>query len=472
MSREFEILPMTRVEGHGNVIISVEDGKLSGVKLNIVESPRFFEKLLQGKPAEEAPRISQRICGICFTAHHLASVKAVEAAWRVEVPEAARRLRELLNLAGIITSHTLHSGFLALPDFLELPAEKRHVFGLKELNPKLLEMVLSIYNYGLALTEVLGGKRVHVVTAIPGGMLKNVSREEVERLLSLASTAMVSIRGIAGWFMDIFEEKAELINYPLKAKYCMGMVKNGFYELYDGRIRVLDQRGDYFCEFESSEYLEYLAERVSPHSYVKLPYLRKVGFPEGIQRVGPVARLAVVDRTLGGLASELVERYYRFFGKAPSNMMAYNAARLIEIAHAVEASKTLLEEALFKSGRIRVEAKERAGEGVGIIEAPRGVLIHHYKTDEHGMIRQANIITPTVFNAPSIEQDLTVMAESNLQKILGSGREEAFWKMEVLVRAYDPCISCATHAIEIVVKKKTMTKRLLKMHHTGKILNT
>ncbi|RLI27064.1 MAG: Ni/Fe hydrogenase subunit alpha [Candidatus Hecatellales archaeon] len=453
MEQEFKITPLTRVEGHGNVIIRVRDGRLSEVELNIVESPRFFEKFLEGKPAEEAPRISERICGICFVAHHMASVKAVESAWNVEVPEAAWELRELLNLAGFITSHTLHLAFLALPDLLDLPPEKRHILGLGEKNPALLKQALAIYDYGLMLTEILGGKRVHVATAIPGGMSKIPSQEEREKLLSLASAAQSSIEAMADWFMENAERKAELLNYPVRTKYCMGLVKNGAHELYDGNLRVVRPDGGKAYEFRASEYLEYVAERVSPHSHVKLPYLRKVGFPDGVHRVGPLARLAVADRIRGDLAPKLAERYYKFFGKVPSNMMAYNAARFVELAYAVEASKQMLEEARFTKGPIRVEVKEKAGEGVGVVEAPRGVLIHHYKTDEQGLIRMANVITPTAFNAPSIEQDLAVIAENTLPSILGGGREETFWKMEVLTRAYDPCISCATHTLKIVVEE-------------------
>ncbi|MHC1563877.1 MAG: Ni/Fe hydrogenase subunit alpha [Candidatus Hecatellaceae archaeon] len=458
MGQEFKITPLTRVEGHGNVIIRVEDGKLSEVELNIVESPRFFEKFLQEKPAEDAPRISERICGICFVAHHLASIKAVEAAWEVQVPEAAWEFRELLNLAGYVTSHTLHLAFLAIPDFLDLPPEKRHILGLGEKDPKLLKHALNIYDYGLVLTEVLGGKRVHVVTAVPGGMSRSIDEEEREKLLGLASTAMASVEEMADWFMDTAEKKAELVDYPIKAKYCMGLVKDGAHELYDGNLRVVDLKGSSVYEFKASEYLEYVAERVSPHSHVKLPYLRKVGFPEGVHRVGPLARLAVADRMKGDLSSKLAERYYKFFGKVPSNMMAYNAARFVELAYAVEASKRMLEEARFTRGPIRTEVKEKAGEGVGVVEAPRGVLVHHYKTDAQGIIRLANVITPTAFNAPSIEQDLTVIAENSLQSILGEGREETFWRMEVLTRAYDPCISCATHTIKIVVEEKNREK--------------
>lgn len=451
--QEFKITPLTRVEGHGNVIIKVKDGRLSGVELNIVESPRFFEKFLEGKLAEEAPRISERICGICFVAHHLASIKAVEAAWNIQIPEAAWELRRLLNLAGFITSHTLHLAFLALPDLLGLPPEKRHILGLGEQNQQLLKHALTIYDYGLVLTEVLGGKRVHVATALPGGMSKKPSEEERGKLLSLASSAMASVEAMADWFMETVERGADLTSYPTEARYCMGLVSDGTHELYDGNIRVVNSKGEKVYEFEAQKYLEYVAERVSPHSHVKLPYLRKLGFPEGVHRVGPFPRLAVADRVMGDLAPKLAERYYKTFGKVPSNMMAYNAARFIELVYAIEASKRMLEEAKFNKGPIRVEAKEKAGEGVGIVEAPRGVLVHHYRTDEQGIIRMANVITPTAFNAPSIERDLATVAENTLQSILGDQKEEIFWRMEVLTRAYDPCISCATHSLKIVLEE-------------------
>ena len=455
MGQDFSISPLTRVEGHGNVIIRVDNGKLSEVELNVFESPRFFEKFLEGKLSEDAPRLSERICGICHVSHNLASVKAVEAAWGVEPPAAAVELRELLTLGEYVSSHTLHLAFLAIPDLLGLPKDKRNILGLGEANPRLLKQALSMYDYGLALTEVLGGKRVHVTTSLPGGMSKNVGEAERSRLLGLASAALASVEDITDLFMETVEKKADLIDYPTESKYCMGLVKNETEELYDGDVRVVDPKGGEINEFKPSAYLDYLAERVSSHSNVKLPYLRKVGFPEGAQRVGPLARLAVANQIVGDLASKLLKSYYGIFGKVPSNVMAYNAARFVELTSAIEASKTMLEEARFFKGPIRVEAKEKAGEGVGIVEAPRGILLHHYKTDESGIIRMANIITPTAFNAPSIEQDLSVIAKKDLQSILKDGRDEVFWKMEVLTRAYDPCLSCATHTIEIVVEEKS-----------------
>ena len=454
MEEKFMISPLTRVEGHGRVIIRVAGNQLSEVELNIIESPRFFEKFLEGKPAEEAPRISERICGICYASHHLASVKAVEAAWNVQIPEAAEELRKLLNFGETVMSHTLHLAFLAVPDLLDLPPEKRNILGVGEANPEAVKKFLNVYEYGLLILHLVGGKKVHSCTAIPGGMSKKLSGEEVNQLLEKAKSALQDITELADWFMETAEKKAELIDYPLKPKYCLGLVRNGDHELYDGDLRVVDSRGNVVYQFKPSEYLEYIAERVSPHSHVKLPYLRKIGFPAGIHRVGPLPRMAVADRFKGDFSAQLAERYYKTFGKVPANMMAYNAARFVEDVQSVEASKQILEDGGFNKGPIRVEVKEKAGDGVGVVEAPRGTLIHHYQTDENGIIRKANVITPTAINAPSIEDDLRSIAEKSLEAILGSGREEVFWRMEVLTRTYDPCISCATHTIEIVLEKK------------------
>lgn len=451
---EFMISPLTRLEGHGRIIIRVTDGSLTEVELNIIESPRLFEKFLQGKPAEEVPRISERICGICYTSHHLASVKAVEAAWEVQIPEAAEELRRLLNLGGIIMSHTLHLAFLAVPDLLDLSPEKRHILGVGEANPEVLKKFINIYEYGLMILRLVGGRKVHIVSAIPGGMSKNLSREEKEQLLKKANSALQDIASLAEWFMGMVEKKTELTSYSLKARYCMGLVRDGDHELYDGNIRVVDSNRNVAYQFKASEYLDYIAERVSPHSYVKLPYLRKVGFPKGIYRVGPLPRMAVTNQFKGDLSAQLAERYYKAFGKIPENVMAYNAARFVENVQCVEASKAILESEVFYREPIRVKVDEKAGDGVGVIEAPRGILIHHYQIDENGIIRKANIITPTAMNAPSIENDLKVIAEKNLDSILGSKRDEIFWKMEVLTRTYDPCISCATHTLKIVVEEE------------------
>jgi len=448
VSGEIRIDPLTRVEGHGNVIIRLKEGKIREVELNVVESPRFFERMLQGKPAEEAPRLSERICGICYVDHHLASIKAVEAAWGVEPPETAVMLRRLLHNGGFVTSHVLHGAFLCLPDLLEI--KDRNILGVAKENPEAVNLALRLHEFGNRLVHEVGGKVIHTVTAIPGGMAKPLTVENRDKLLKETDAALKDVKEFADLMIKLVEKKAEEFKGSGNQKYYMALTSNGRHELYDGLLRVIDPAGKRLYEFKSSDYLEFIAERVAEHSFVKRPYLKSMGYPKGTYRVGPLARLNVAEKINGEEASRYASMFYKFFGKPSHNPMAYNMARMVEAVSAIEEIKHLLSEEKITSENVRVEAKEKKGVGVGIVEAPRGVLIHHYETDDAGLITSANVIPPTTQNSPTIEIDIRDLAEQQLKKLVGAAPREALWKIETLVRAYDPCISCATHMVEIV----------------------
>jgi len=452
LTQEIKIEPLTRVEGHGKVIIKIKDKQLEEVKLCIFESPRFFERMMQGLPAEEAPRFSERICGICYAAHHLASVKAVENAWKAIPPEPAILQRKLLHYAGFVTSHSLHLLFLCLPDLIDV--QERSIIGLSKANPELVKLALKIHEYGNLITEVIGGKTIHTVTAIPGGMSQPLSKEKRDSLKAKFNDVFKAIELFSDQIIKLFEKKQSFFeSLNNKTYYYMGLVKNGTHELYDGSLKVLDSAGNEIYNFEAENYLDYIAEKVSDHSYVKLPYLKKLGFPKGLYRVGPLARINVAKHIEGEKTQVYFEVFKKIFGKPSSNLMAYNAARLIELINALEKINEILNDEKLISDKVRTQVYERKGIGVGIVEAPRGILIHHYETNDEGIIINANVITPTTQNAPVIEADLTSMAEVQLNDLISENKEQALWRLETLVRSYDPCISCATHFIEIKYEK-------------------
>jgi F420-non-reducing hydrogenase large subunit len=454
LSREIKVEPLTRVEGHGNVIVrvNVKDKSLKEVELNIVESPRFFERFLVGKPAEEAPRISQRICGICFADHHLASVKAVEAAWDIAIPEIAVLLRKALHYADIITSHMLHVAFLCLPDLVDgLP--ERSFTGLLKVKPELVKLAVNLHSYGNQVVEEIGGRIINPVTAIPGGMSKPLTKEQKDRLLAKTSEALKDAEKFASEAAALMEQKAESFKHPVSERYYVGLVRDGWHELYDGELKVVNSKGETVYKFNSSEYLDYVAERISPHSFVKLPYLRKLGFPAGIYRVGPLARLNTAEKLSGTLTQKYLKSFEKIFGKPSDRLMAYNMARIVEVVNSIEAISEILSSEQITSENVRVKVEPKSGIGVGIVEAPRGILIHHYETSSEGILTNVNIISPTTSNAPSIETDLRIFAENRVEEIVSSDNSQVLWEMETLVRAYDPCISCATHLVKLVLER-------------------
>ncbi|MEM2964369.1 MAG: Ni/Fe hydrogenase subunit alpha [Candidatus Bathyarchaeia archaeon] len=442
------IEPVTRVEGHGKVVIEVKEGLVKNVFLHIVEPPRFFEKFLHGKPAEEAPRITERICGVCPVAHHLASVKAVESAWDCpKIPEPALLLRRLLLLGQFINSHALHLTILALPDYVSLG--ERNLFTLAKAHPEVVESALTLRKFGVEITEAVGGRGVHPLTAIPGGMSAPMSPETREGLIQQSAAALESSKKLADLFFDLMEKSWVLEFQPHETCY-LATHKNGFHELYDGGLRVIGPDGKTRYEFDASTYLDYVAETSMAHSYVKYPYLKDLGYLEGLYRVGPLARLNVGELT-GQVSKAMLNRYRSMFGNPAHNSFAYNLARSMELVDAVEAADRILRDEKIIDLDVRCEVEARAGVGVGVVEAPRGTLIHHYECDGRGLIEKANLIVATCQNVPSMERDVKAMVESNSDLLRSGDVRQLAWKIETLIRAYDPCISCATHLVEVKV---------------------
>ena len=409
------IEPLSRLEGHGKVTITLdENGKPKDVKLHIT-ALRGFEQFVVGRPAEEVPRIVPRICGICQTAHHLASVKAVDAAWGVEIPEPAKKLRELMHIGNMIHSHALHFYFLAAPDFVLGPDADpaiRNVVGVIDKAPEVAKQAIALRKYGQKIVEAVGGKAIHPVTGIPGGQAKRLTEEERDELLKDADQMIEYAKNGVELIKQLNEQYMEQIKtLGVIDTYYLGLVKDGKHNFYDDTLRFLSPDGKEKVDFKPAEYLDYIGEHVVPHNYVKYPYYKKAGYPDGIYRVGPLAMLNVCDAMDTPIAEEYRKEFFDIFGFPANQSLAYNHARLIELVEACEKAKILLEDNDITSDDIKADVEPKAGNGVGVVYAPRGVLIHNYETDDNGIVVKANMIVATTHNVPTMEKAIQQAAQ-------------------------------------------------------------
>ena len=450
MSKMITISPVSRLEGHGKVTIHLdENNKVAESRFHVLEF-RGFEKFCEGRLMSEMPVITTRICGICPVSHHLASVKACDDALGVDIPPAAKKLRELMHMGQFIHSHALHFFYLSAPDFVLGPASdpaKRNILGIIEADPDLAKKAIRLRKFGQNIVERVGGRAIHPVTAIPGGMSKPLSHEdrfvtskELDDGLELARLALQIGKGV-------FEKYAEIVPRfaAIKTKY-MGLVKDGNLELYDGRLRIINEDGKRLDEFDPKNYLEFLGEHVEDWSYMKFPFYKKYGYPKGLYRVAPLARLNVVEAISTPIANKELVEFKKLGGGHPVHeTLYYHYARLIELLYAVERAQELIHDDEIVSEDVRVKVDRRKGEGVGVIEAPRGTLIHHYWADDSGKIERANIIVATAHNNAAINRSVNEVAKEFVKG--GKIEEGALNMVEMAVRCYDPCLSCATHAL-------------------------
>jgi len=414
------IEPLSRVEGHGKVTVTLdESGKPVDVKLHIT-AIRGFEEFVVGRPAEEVPRIVPRICGICQTPHHLASVKAVDAAWDVEIPSTAKKLRELMLLGNMIHSHALNFYFLTAPDFVLGPDADpavRNIVGLAEKSPKIVKKAIALRRFGQSIVEKVGGRPIHPVTGIPGGISKPLSEEdrdtflrEIDTMIEYAKESVELVKSINEKYMDIIKSLGVIDTWYL------GIVNDGKHSFYDGVLRFLSPDGSEKVEFPFSQYQDYIGEHTVPHSYVKYPYYKGAGYPEGIYRVGPLAMMNVCDSIPTPLGEEARKEFIEIFGSPANQSLAYNHARLVELLTACERTKELLEDSEITSTDVRADVEPKAGSGVGVVEAPRGVLIHHYETDDKGIVIKANMIVASTHNVPTMEKAIQQAATEIFKK--------------------------------------------------------
>lgn len=448
MSKVVTVEPCSRLEGHGKITLHLDDsGNLSDAKFHVVEF-RGFEKFMEGRKIWEAPRITPRACGICPVSHHLASAKACDDLYGAEIPKSAKLIRELMHMGQMIHSHALHFFYLASPDFFfPNDASKRNILGILGAYPDLAKKAIQLRKAGQEIIHITGGKRIHPITALPGGVSKPISEEEKKQMQDYIKTAKEMAQELLPVAKKIFQSNTQLITgfAPIQTNY-MGMVNGKNLELYDGKVVVDSPEGKRLAEFDR-DYAEYVGEKVAAWSYLKFPFLRNVGWPDGLYRVGPLARLNVAEQISTPMANKELQEYRQFFNtqRQVHGTLQYHWARLIEILHSVERAEEILQDPELMSTETRKKLQPKAGEGVGIIEAPRGTLYHHYKCDETGTITMCNMIVATIGNNAGINMSVKEAAK---QYVSGSKLEEPVMNMvEMAVRAYDPCLSCATHAV-------------------------
>jgi F420-non-reducing hydrogenase large subunit len=454
--------PITRLEGHGKINIFLnEKGDVVNSYLQIPEL-RGFERFSQGRRAEDMPQITSRICGVCPVAHHFAATKALDAAFNVEPPSAAKKLRELMYCGYFIYDHILHFYFLGGPDFVvgpNAPPAKRNVLGvIEKVGVEIGKEVIKHRAYGQKITAILGGKATHPVCGLPGGVSKSLSKEEVQEIEDMVKSCVEFAKFSLKLFDDIVLQNKEYVDlivsdpYTLNT-YNMGLVdKNNKVNFYDGKIRVTDQEGKEFIKFEGKDYYKKIGEHVEEWSYIKFPYLKSIGWKgftdgkeNGIYRVGPLGRLNASEGMATPLADKEFKRMYDTLGGKPVNStLAFHWARLIELLYATERSLELIKDKEITSKNVRNPVGE-PGEGIGVVEAARGTLIHHYKLDKNGLIDKANLIVATTNNAGAINMSIRNAAKGVIKK--GVVNDGLLNMVEMAFRAYDPCFACATHTL-------------------------
>ncbi len=414
--KTIRIDPVTRLEGHGALTIKLgKDNKVKDIQYN-VGSTRFFEKFLTGRPMEEAPRIAPRICGICPIPHHLASVKAVEAAWDVTPPPAAVKLRRLMIEAKQLSSHAIHFYALAAPDFVfgpfADPAVRNVAAVLKHL-PDVTVQAIKIMQFGQELIRDVGAKAIHPVTAIPGGMLNALTEEDRDKWLKQIPELFENVNKTVELAKTVVNAYIDVITkLAVTPTYYIGLTNNGVLDIYEGNVRVMGPDGKVVADFEPKDYTKYYGEHIPDHSYATHIYYKPAGYPDGIWRANTLARCNVAEKMATPLAQEALKEMRDLVGRPSHHTFVYHYARIVELVQAAEWIKILLEDPLIVSDDIKLtDVEPKAGDGVGIVEAPRGTLLHNYTSDEEGMLVHANLIVATNNNIAGIEKSLMTAAK-------------------------------------------------------------
>jgi NAD-reducing hydrogenase large subunit len=451
MAQRIVIDPVSRIEGHAKISIHLDDsGQVNDARFHVAEF-RGFEKFCEGRPLWEMPGITARVCGICPVSHLLASAKAGDQILSVTIPPAANQLRRLINLGQIIQSHALSFFHLSGPDLLlgmDSDPAKRNLFGMIAAEPDFARRGIRLRQFGQEIIELLGGRKIHPAWAVPGGVrapLTLEGREHIRnRLPEALDTAQFALRRFKA-ILDRFHEEA--ITFGDFPSLFMGLVsEKGKWEHYDGYLRFVDSEGEIVADhIAPANYQEYIGEAVQSDSYLKSPYYKPLGYPEGIYRVGPLARLNVCTHMgVPKADSELKEFRYRFHGTATSSFL-YHYARLIEILAAIELIERMIDDPDLVSEHLRAVAGINQPEGVGASEAPRGTLFHHYQVDKDGLITRVNLIIATGQNNLAMNRTMAQIAKHYVRS--PQIPEGVLNRLEAGIRAFDPCLSCSTHAV-------------------------
>jgi NAD-reducing hydrogenase large subunit len=445
---------VTRIEGHARITIKLNDaGQVSDAQFHVTQI-RGFEKFVEGRPYYEMPSITARICGICPVSHLLASSKACDAIMAVRIPESAAKLRELLHCGQFVQSHALSFFHLSAPDLLlgmDSDPAKRNIVGLLEAHPDALRDGIALRKFGQQTIERLAKERIHPSWTVPGGVNAPLDPEARQKTLDELPAAMAIVkRALALWkkTLDGFPTEIESFsNFP--TMYCGLVGPDGSLRLYDGNLRFIGPDGAIVADqVKPDDYATYIGEASLPDSYLKAPYYKPTGFPDGIYRVGPLARLNVADRCGTPEADKELDEYRGRLGRIVQSGFHYHYARLIEATYALERMKELLDDPAILGTKVRAHADVNNLEGIGVIEAPRGTLIHHYKVDDNGAIKWANLIVATGHNNLAIGRGILQVAKRFVD---GNKIEEgALNRVSAVIRAYDPCLSCSSHAMGVV----------------------
>lgn len=460
--KQIKIDPITRLEGHGKIDIFLnDDGEVANTYFQIPEL-RGFEQFCVGRPVEEMPRITTRICGVCPEAHHMAAAKACDAVFHVEIPSAAKKLRALLYNVFFAGDHTTHFYALGGPDFIvgpDAPAAERNILGVvKKVGLEVGGKVIEMRKRTQQVIKTLGGKQTHQITSMPGGVSKGISIEEAKEIEKHCEWFVEFGKFTIQAFNDIVLKNQAYVDLILSdtfshKTYYMGLVdEKNKVNFYDGKVRVVDPDGKEFVKYSPNEYLENVSEHVEPWTYLKFPFLKKVGWKgfvdgkeSGVYRATPLSRLNAADGMPTPLAQAEYEKMYSTLGGKPVHAtLATHWARIIELLSGAEMALDLIRDPEITSTHIRNIPTEIPTEGVGIVEAPRGTLTHHYTTDERGILTKVNLIVGTTNNYAPISMSINKAAHGLIKKGV-EVNEGTLNKIEMAFRAYDPCFGCATH---------------------------
>lgn len=461
--RRITIDPITRLEGHGKIEVFLdEQGDVERAYFQVPEL-RGFEKFVQGRPAEDLPQITSRICGVCPTAHHMASVKALDSLYQVTPPPAAKKIRELFYSIFMTEDHALHFYFLGGPDFIVGPcaaAAERNVLGvIAKVGIEVGQKVIAMRRRLRELMAIVGGKAAHPVLGLPGGVAKRITSEDQAQFQQVAEEAVEFGRFTLATFESVVLKNSQYVDLIRSDMfthhtYYMGLMdENNRVNFYDGSLRVVSPEGKEWAKFRPDRYLDYIAEHVEPWSYVKFAYLKTLGWKgfvdgadSGVYCVAPLARLNAADGMATPLAQEAYEKFYAVLGAKPvHHTLAIHWARVVELLYAAERMRQLARDPELTDPQVRTLPTATPREGVGVVEAPRGTLIHHYQTDERGIIQKANLIVATQNNAARIAMSVEKAAKGLISK--GKVSEGILNMVEMAFRAYDPCHGCATHSL-------------------------
>ncbi len=464
MNKKISIDPISRLEGHGRIDLFLnKEGSLENAYM-IIPELRGFEKFCESRPVEEMPRITQRICGVCPLAHHMAAAKAGDAVYHVDPPPAGKLIRELMYSSFFVADHATHFFVLGGPDFVvgpEAPKSERNILGVvRKVGKEIGSRAIQLLQENHEVNAIIGGRYIHPVAALVGGVSKPLTKDEQKRILAISKRSVETAKFTLKLFNDVVLKNKEYVDLILSdmfahKTYYMGMVdENNKVNFYDGKVRVVSPEGKEFVKYGPEQYLDVVAEHIETWTYLKFPYLKNIGWKgfvdgadSGVYRASPLARLNVADGMATPAAQAEYEKYFKTLGGKPVHAtLATHWARLIEMLYAAERMVELAQDEQLLDTNVRTIPTEKPTEGIGIIEAPRGTLTHHYVTDERGLLKSVNLIVGTTNNNAAIDMSIKKAAMGLIQK--GQPVTEGILnKIEMAFRAYDPCFGCATHAL-------------------------